>query len=396
MKIVSCRLCGGKLKIILPLGNIPLVNYFPKASEIKKEIKYPLNFCVCTVCELAQLNYIVPPKNIFKSYHYVNGTSKPLVDHLTTLARVCIKDFKINKKNKVLDIGTNDGTLLEPFIKKGVSVTAVEPAKTISEIARAKGINVISEFFNNKLAKKILKMNGKFNLIFATHVLANIVDLHDFIEGVKLLLADDGKLIIEVGSLKKMMRAGKFDSIYHEHYSYFSFKTLKRLLNEHDLTIVDAKENLFHGGSIRITAKHASSSVLGLKFDEKIRTSDFTRFVSLAKTEKNKILKLFKSINKKTVIGFGAPAKGVILLNYCRLDSKKIKFIVDSTPIKQNKFIPGVHIPIYAEDYMQNEDFDYCLILAWNYKGYILKKLKRSKKHFSVIIPFPKLEIIKI
>lgn len=396
MKINKCRFCRGKLDLVLSLGDFPVVNYFPNESEIKKEKKYPLELCICRNCGLAQLNFILDPKKIFQKYHYLSSVSKPLVKHLHNLASDAIKKFNLTNSSKILDIGSNDGVLLEEFKKKHIEAVGVEPSFNCSEISTKKGFRVYENFFDQKLAKKIYQDYGGFDLIAITHTLANIVDLNDFMRGVKLLLKKNGVLVIEVGSLKKMLSDFKFDSIYHEHYSYFSFETLSKLLAKHNLTIIYSKNNLFHGGSLRVFAVHKEINTKASKSLGEVVPSDYKKFVSQIKIRKTKLQNLFSSLEGSLIVGYGAPAKSVTLLNYLSLRSDQISFIVDSTPYKQGRFLPGAHIPVFPEEHLNKVKVDYIFLLAWNYKDEILKKIKSLvKKPVKVILPFSR-EIIEI
>lgn len=397
MHITKCRFCQGKLGLVLSLGQIPIVNYFPSKKELSSEKKFPLDFCVCENCGLAQLSYIVPKEDIFKSYHFLTGASKPLVDHLKKLAGFLIVEFKLGSKSKVLDIGSNDGTLLLEFKKRGIQTLGIEPALNMTRVTKNKNLDTIEGFFDGKSSRKILKKYGKFDLISATRVLANVMDINDFISGVSLLLSSKGVFVAEVSALSEMLFRYQFDSIYHEHYSYFSFSTLSKILEKHNLRIFKLEKSVFQGGELRIFATHRGNISEKLYMKDAVTKKDYIDFANNVKKFRKRFISLIDSKKGLSVAGFGAPAKGVTLLNYCDVGIDKISFIVDSTPFKQGRYMPGVHIPIFKESYLKDKNIDYCLLLAWSYKQEILKKIKKmTKKNTKVIIPFPKLDIINL
>ncbi len=397
MKKTECGFCSGQLLPILTLGNMPIVNYFPSRSELAAEKKYPLELCVCGDCELVQLGFIVPPQQIFRSYHFLTSASKPLVGHLQKLADLCRKEFRLDPRSRVLDIGCNDGSLLLEFKKRKIQTLGVEPATAVAQVAQRRGIRVIPEFFNGSLAKEIRNGDGQFDLLSATRVLANIADLNGFMNGVKLLLAPRGVFVAEVNSLSEMLSKFQFDAIYHEHYSYFSFASLQKILKKHGLSIFKFEKSLFQGGELRIFATHTAHVDKELRMEEGITEADYTRFASEVKSFRKNLQKLFLGLKGSTVAGFAAPAKAVTLLNYCGLGTDAIAIIVDSTPFKQGRFLPGLHIPIYPEDYLKGKKIDAVFLLAWNYRDQIVGKIRRlTGKGTKIIVPFPKLETLSL
>lgn len=392
-----CRYCRGTLVHILSLGKLPLVNYFPTKSEAARVSKYPLDLLYCPACSLAQTGVTVPPPELFETYHYVTGASTPLVAHLSHLAQTCVRDFHLKKGARVLDIGANDGTLLLAFQAKGMKVLGVEPGRNVAAIAQKRGIPVRADFFSFALARKIRKKQGQFDLITATHTLANIPDLGDFFDGVEHLLTPNGTLVLEVASLEEMIRRGQFDAMYHEHYWYFSFVALTKLLSEFGLTITSAGIEPAQGGSILLFAQKGKHLTGALPPIKPLTKPEFTHFAQKVTRFRWRFLRLMASLQGKTVVGFGAPAKGVTLLNYCRMGPEDIAFVVDSTPEKQGKFVPGTGIPVFAEGHLSNSPVDALLILSWNYKEEILKKIKKIVRHpVTVIVPFPILQLTKV
>ena len=397
MKITHCRYCGAKLREILSLGNIPLVNYFPKSNEIAREKKYPLNFVVCVSCGLAQIDYIVPPDEIFLQYHYTTGASIPLVDQLKILADSSMKRFHLTRKLHVLDIGSNDGTLLSFFAERGVGVVGVEPSHALSRTAKQRGVLTVNSFFSRKIARKILQRWGQFDCVFTTHVLANIVDLKDFLHGLSDVLAPQGTAIIEVGYLGSRLENGEFDAIYHEHYSYFSLTSISRILGDQGLSIIDAERCSAQGGAIRVYVQHSAVVEHPFIIQEHITNTDYENFSLKAQTFREEFRHLLGEYKGKTIVGFGAPAKAVTLLSYCNITKNDIAYIVDSTPVKQGRVLPGIHIPIEKPSVLGKQKPDVVVVFAWNYRDAIIQQLASVvSKGTPVIIPFPRLQVVTI
>lgn len=410
MKISKCRICNSDIVRVLSLGKFPAVNYYLALEDLKKkEIKYPLNFCICEVCGLGQLDEIVQARKLFSTYHYISSTSIPLKKHLESLGELCRKKFKLNNSSSVLDIGCNDGTLLKHLNKFRTITLGIDPAKNVVEQTKKSGVKVMSNYFTEKLSKKILKKEGLYDLIFATNTLAQIIDLNDFVSGVRNLLKTDGSFVVEVGYLPKMLFKKTFDSIYHEHYSYFSLMSLNHLFDRNGLEIYDAQEIENHGGSLRVFIKHKKNNkiiktnlfknILGKEHKLKINNrKTYDKFVSSILNFKKEFRSLLINLKKanNTIVGIGAPAKSVILLNFTDINHTIISYITDSTSYKQNRFMPGVHIPILSEDKLKYDNsIDYFLLLAWTYKDAIIKKIKALQgPNIKIIVPFPKLIIL--
>lgn len=402
----QCRICGSKkLYMFLSLGNSPLANNLYDNSELARTQKYyPLEVCVCRDCYLVQLTHMVDPKTLFSHYAYSTGRSIPMNDHFSGLAQTIAKDFKLDVNSLVVDIGSNDGTLLSHFLKLNFKVLGIDPAANIAELARKKGIETVNSLFNTETAKALVDDFGQAKVILATNVFAHVDNLDDFVGAIDCLLDKEGVFVIEVPYLLNFLKHTEFDTIYHEHLSYFSIHPLVQLFKKFKMQIVDIKELSVHGGSVRIFVQREeseSSIAVGdflLKEDKfgvkNISTySDFSKKTANLKKKLQKILLDLKSDNKK-IYGYGASAKSTTLLNYCNIDSKIIDCICDTTPFKQGKFAPGTGIPIVPDSVLFEEMPDYSLILAWNYKEHILRKeaeyLKRGGR-FIVPIPEPKI-----
>lgn len=411
MKITSCRFCKYPLTTVLKLGKMPTVNHFLSAEDLKKrEPKFPLNLCFCEKCALVQIDEVVPPEKLFRHYHYLTAASQPLVEHFRGFAEECRDRHYLGKGSKCVDIGANDGTLLFQLQHHGAeTVMGIDPSLNAIEAAKKIGIKVVPYMFSEKTAKQIAAEYGKFSMVTGTNVFAHTHEIESFLKGAAHLLKKDGVLILEFAHLLEMVAKTQFDVIYHEHISFFSLHALMPFFRKLGLEIFDAKKVLTQGGSLRIYARHMRGKKTG-RITESMKAiiqeenenylnelptlSRFAADVRHFRTQLRDLIHQLKS-HKKKIVGYGAPAKGVILLNYCQLGPRDISYLVDSTDLKQGKFFPGNHIPVFSEQKLENDDFDYVLLLSWNFQEVILKKLETyRKKGVKVIIPFPKLRVI--
>jgi len=366
---------------------MPIPNGFLTKKELKKpEVYYPLGVYFCENCNLVQLTHVVPPEIMFKNYLYIPSTSTTMIQHFKELANEAVKKFKLSPKDLVIDIGSNDGTLLNFFQEDEIKILGIDPASNLVKIARLKGVETIDDFFSVGLAKKILKEKGRAKLITATNVVAHINNLHNLCQGINLLLDREGVFIAEFPYLPDLLSKNEFDTIYHEHLSYFAIKPLTKLFEEHQMRIFDLKRIPVHGGSIRIYASHnqscykESETVREFLEQESLRKlhtkgpyDDFGRRVKVIKRDLLDLLRRLRA-QGKTIVGHGAAAKGNVLLNYCGINTDLIDYIVDSIPFKQGRYTPGTHIPIFPEKRLEKEVPDYTLLLAWNFADEILKK----------------------
>ncbi len=403
----NCRICRkSNLVKILDLGEMPLANEFLKKENLNKsEKKFPLAVYFCKNCGFLQLLDIINPEILFRHYYYLTSASKPLADHFVELGKNLADRFVKSKNDLIIDIGGNDAVLLDS-IKNRCRVLNIEPAKNIAKISKEKKVDTIDEFFTAELAEKILKKYGLTRVITASNVFAHVEDLGDMLNGVKTLIRSQGVFVIEirwVGNLLGLSGIGGFDQIYHEHLSYFSLGALTRLVDQFGLKIFDVKLIPIHGQSLQVyIAKSHEVSEKVEKFLQKEKSLglhdlqtylDFDQRVKENKKElKNLLLKL-KEENKK-IVGYGASAKGNILLNYFQINNKILDFIVDESPLKQGLYAPGTHIPIYSSDRLKENQPDYLLLLAWNYAKSIFKKEQKLKdKGVKFIIPVPEVKI---
>lgn len=401
----QCRICGGKhLVPVLNLGRQPPANGFLKKSEIaKKEPRFPLAVQFCPRCSLLSLRHVVNPRLLFRGYRYETGASAPLVAHFEEEAEMIARKFVRSKNDLVLEFGSNDGALLA-VLKEKCRVLGVDPAKNLAAIARKRGVPTISAFFGEKTASRIQEKYGQARVIVANNVFAHIDDIHDCMRGVAMLLAPNGVFISESHWVGNLIIGGGFDQLYHEHLSYYSLHALMRLAKMHGLVVTNAELFPIHGASIRVSMQRCgttSGAVQRLLEREKklglTSISALRKFAEKAKETRVRLRELIQELARKgkTLAGYGAPAKGNTLLNYCRLGAREIAFLTDTTPSKQGLFTPGAHIPVVSPDVFKTYAPDYLLLLAWNYADAILEREKALRAQgVKFIIPAPKVRTV--
>ena len=408
MGVKRCRVCKHEnLHKFLELGPTPLANNFLKREQLNSpEPSFPLDLCFCNNCGLVQLSYVVPPEMMFSHYLWVSGTSYTVPVHFQQLANEATEIVNAGDDSLVVDIGSNDGTLLKGFKNLGLKVLGVEPATNIAKIARESGMETINSFFNESAALKIVSEKGRAKIITATNVVAHIDDLDNLLKGVKTLLEDDGTFVIEVPYLVDMIENNEFDTAYHEHLSYFAIKPLVKLFKIYDMEIFDVKRVPIHGGSIRVYVKRISAklfvtdavkNLLDIEEKNALHILDaYEKFAERIGTLRENLLSLLKELKMsgKRIIGYGAAAKGNTLLNYCKIDTTILDYIADKNPLKQGLYTPGTHIPVFGVEKIVEDKPDYILILAWNFADEIIKqqqKFKDSGGKFIIPIPEPKI-----
>lgn len=408
-KFPYCRFCKSKKLVqVIDLGSQPAANAFLTRIQLRrKENIFPLKVNFCSNCGQLQLTHVVSPDLLFRNYVYVSSTSPVFVSYFEQYAKSVYKKIKLNKNSFVIDIGSNDGILLKPFQKLGTKILGVDPATEIARQASKNGIETLPEYFDQKLADKIIKRYGFADVITANNVFAHVPYIDDLILSIKKVLKKDGVFIIEAPYLVDFLQKNLFDTIYHEHVSYLSIGPLVVLFKRFNMEIFDVEKTDSHGGSIRVYVKKSESkwkkksSVqefisneknLGLR---KLSTyKNFAKKIEKNKSKLNKILKKLKS-EKKSIIGYGAPAKGNTLLNYFKIGKDTLDYIVDDSVYKQGLYTPGTHILVVPSEKIMKDKPDYVLILAWNFALSIMNKLATYKKEGGkFIIPVPKPEII--
>lgn len=408
-KIKRCRICGSKgLTQFLDLGEMPLPNAFLKSKlEKKTEKKFPLKAGFCPKCTLAQLLHIVDPELMFKNYVYIPSASKTRLDNFREIAQELIRKNPRTHDSLAVDIGSNDGSLLVEFKKIGVRTLGVDPAENLGRVAQLKGIETLVGYFSPATATKIIKKYGKANYITATNVVAHIEDLHGLFSGIKKLLSKNGLFLCEFPYLVDLLDKKYFDTIYHEHLSYFSLSAIKYLLDKKGLVIADIRRTPIDGGALRITiadkkSRYIEAAAVGelLQLEERYRLRQPETYLKFGEEVRQLCSQLKTKLadiksKRKSIVGYGASARGNILLNYLGIDGEILDFVVDSTPYKQGLLTPGTHIPIVPEEAIENTQPDYSLILAWNFAREIMEKqTKYLEAGGKFIIPVPEVKII--
>ena len=405
----ACRFCGSsKLSTFLDLGMSPLCQTAPSKEDLARgEVYYPLHVFVCEKCFLVQLDVFESPENIFGHYLYFSSYSDSWLKHCEDYCEKMTKKLALNGQSFVVEVASNDGYLLQYFMKQGVPVLGVEPAKNVAKVASEKGIPTVAEFFGTKLAKELAVQRGGADLVLGNNVLAQVPDLNDFVEGLKILLKPEGVLTLEFPHLLRLMENNEFDTIYHEHFSYFSFHTTMRILEAHGLRVFDVEELGTHGGSIRVYACRAEASTHKVQpnmerliEDEKRADVDsvtgYQAFASQVRQTKFALMDfLLRAAREgKSVAGYGAPGKSATLLHYCGIGKDLIQYTVDRSPHKQGRFLPGSRIPIYHPDRIRETKPDFVIILPWNLKDEIIKQLEFIREWGGrFVVPIPKVAI---
>ncbi len=406
-KIKFCRVCGSStIKTFFDLGRQPLANSLLPTSVDENENFYPLSLSWCADCNLIQLNHTIDPKILFSHYVWVTGTSKAANEFSEKFYKELVARAGRKKDGYILEVASNDGTFLRPFMRNNYRVLGVDPAKNITDMAEISGVPTKCVFFGTEAAKEIKKEMGLAKMVFARNVLAHVADAHDFVEGLSISLADNGVLAIEVHYAKIILESLHYDSIYHEHLCYFSLKSLERLLNKHGLYVFDLVENLISGGCLIVYAKKkkVKSSLVLFQYRKnelKSRTNELASWKNFAKRSiehREHLLQMLTVANKESeggLVGWGASARSSTLLNFCGIDSKILPVIIDLNPLKQGRYTAGTHIPIKGAEDVISQNPKVVFILAWNFKNEIIDILKNKYKFKGkCIIPLPNEPII--
>lgn len=405
----KCRFCNGDLKFsFADLGMSPLSNSYLKQENLHKmEPFYPLHAYVCDSCFLVQLEEFESAEHIFSDYAYFSSYSKSWLAHARAYTEHMIERFNMDSSWKVMEIASNDGYLLQYFKEQGIPVTGVEPAANVAKVAEEKGIPTIVEFLGVETARKLVEQGYQGNVIAGNNVLAHVPDINDFVGGLKILLAPEGVITIEFPHLMQLMERNQFDTIYHEHFSYFSFVTAERIFKAHGLVLFDVQFLDTHGGSIRIFARHEEDVDKGVepsvnKLREKEIAAGFEvmetyrDFAEQVRETKRKLLEFLITEKRagKTIVGYGAPAKGNTLLNYCGVRSDFLDYTVDLSPHKAGLYLPGTHIPIYSPEKIAETRPDYVLILVWNLKEEVMEQMAHIRDWGGkFVVPIPEVKV---
>jgi len=369
---------------------------------------YPLRVYVCDKCFLVQLQDYVGPEAIFNEYAYFSSYSDSWLRHASNYTEEMIRRFGYNERSFVVELASNDGYLLQYFVKQGIPCLGIEPAVNVAKAAVQKGVPTLTKFFGEQTARELVAEGKYADLMLANNALAQIPDLNSFVKGIKILLAPRGVVTVEFPHLMRLMSDNQFDTIYHEHFSYFSFITTEKIFAAHSLTLFDVEELPTHGGSLRIYARHTEdrSKPVGprpLELREREFTAGLTRletysnFAERVKETKRKLMEFLIGVKRqgKSVVGYGAPGKGNTLLNYCGIRSDFLDYTVDRNPYKQGKFLPGTHIPIFHPDKIRETKPDYVLVLPWNLKDEIRQQLSYiSDWGAKLVVPIPEVQVL--
>jgi SAM-dependent methyltransferase len=408
--VPTCRFCSHPLRVtFVDLGMSPLCQTHITPEQLNQmEPFYPLHAYVCESCFLVQLEKFVAPDDIFSEYAYFSSYSDSWVAHAKRYCDLMEQRFGIGRHSKVVEIASNDGYLLQHFVAKGVNVLGIEPAANVAKVAQEKGIPSHVAFFGRETARDVAQRHGRADLLLGNNVLAHVPDLNDFVAGMKILLGPQGVITMEFPHLYQLMRQNQFDTIYHEHFSYFSFFTVEQVFKAHGLVLFDVEEIPTHGGSLRIYGRHAedaskpvSANVVELRERELRegynRLETYSRFEEQVKETKRTILEFLISAKRagKRIVGYGAPGKGNTLLNYCGIRTDFLDFTVDRSPYKQGKYTPGTRIPILSPDKIREARPDYLFVLPWNLIDEIREQCAYIREWGGqFVVPIPTIKVL--
>ncbi len=405
----ACRACGAPLqRTFVDLGMSPLSNSFLRADQLgAKEPSFPLHVRVCERCFLVQLPEFEAPENIFSDYAYFSSYSTTWLEHARRYVEYMAEHYGLGPQSLVVEIASNDGYLLQYFVARGVPVLGIEPASNVAQAAIAKGIPTLSKFFGRDLGMQLAREGRQADLLLGNNVLAHVPDINSFVAGMKLLLKPRGIITMEFPHLLQLIAQNQYDTIYHEHFSYLSLGAVRELFARHGLDIFDVEELPTHGGSLRIFARHAGmatvngSSVGDLLAREEaagLREPDaYSRFGERVAAHKREVREFLLTAKRdgKSVVGYGAPAKGNTLLNYCGVGPDLLPYTVDRSPAKQGHYLPGTHIPVHAPERIAETRPDYVLILPWNLRDEVMAQMAHIRAWGGrFVVPIPRVEVL--
>jgi hypothetical protein len=404
-----CRFCQAKLnQTLVNLGMSPLCESYLASEQLNSmEPFYPLHVYVCEECFLVQLDEFVSPEDIFSEYAYFSSYSDSWLKHAEDYVEMITRRLSLNEESHVVEIASNDGYLLQFFLDKRIPILGIEPALNVAEVAIKKGIPTITEFFGENSAIDLVKKEKQADLLIGNNVLAQVPDINDFVMGMKILLSKKGVITMEFPHLIRLMEENQFDTIYHEHFSYFSLYSVERIFSAHGLKIFDVDQISTHGGSLRIYACHHDNRELNASLRiEELREQEsqfginnisfYKTFEGQVKETKRKLLEFLIDIKRqgKTVAGYGAPGKGNTLLNYCGIREDFLDYTVDRNPFKHGKYLPGTRIPIFTPEKIAETRPDYVLLLPWNLRTELVEQLSYVREWGAkFIVPIPEVEV---
>ena len=403
-----CRFCGGRLHAFVDLGMSPLCESFLSAEQLNTmEPFYPLNVRICGACFLAQVEEYVTPEHIFREYAYFSSYAQSWLDHAKRYVAMAVERFRLERSSRIVELASNDGYLLQFFVERGIEVLGIDPAENVAKAAEARGVRTLTRFFGQELAGELARDEMMADLVVGNNVLAQVPDINDFVAGIRMILKPHGMVTIEFPHLLRLMAENQFDTIYHEHFSYFSLLTAERILGAHGLRVFDVEPLWTHGGSLRIFACHAANTqqetgprVAQLIAQERAAGLDelgtYAAFAERVKETKRKLLDFLITAKRagKAVVGYGAPGKGNTLLNYCGVRTDFLDYTVDRNPYKHGKFLPGTHIPVLPPERIAETRPDYLLILPWNFKDEIMEQMAFIRRWGGkFVVPIPEVTI---
>ena len=405
----NCRFCAAPLRrTFVDLGMSPLANSYLTSNQLQDmEPFYPLHVYVCEKCLLVQLEECQSPDAIFSDYAYFSSFSDSWLQHAKSYVEMATERFGLGPQSQVIEIASNDGYLLQYFVQKQIPVLGIEPAENVAQAAIEKGIPTRVAFFGQDTATQLVESGTQADVLIGNNVLAHVPQLNDFVAGIQVLLSPHGVATFEFPHLMQLMAENQFDTIYHEHFSYFSFGVVQKIFAAHGLQLFDVEELPTHGGSLRIYAAHDTdvTHAVGERVGTLLATEEATGFTQLShylafdtqvQRVKHQMLDFLIDAKRqgKSVVGYGAPAKGNTLLNYCGVRADLIDYTVDRSPHKQDHFLPGTRIPIYGPERIQETKPDYVLILPWNLKDEIVTQMAAIRDWGGqFIVPIPELQV---
>lgn len=405
-----CRFCNSLIRhSFCDLGMSPLSNSFVDEKRSQEmEPFFPLHAFVCEKCFLVQLEEFEKPENIFNDYAYFSSFSESWLEHARVYVDAMVERFNFKSNSTVIEIASNDGYLLKFFKKKNMNVIGIEPAANVASVAEESGIKTLVKFFGVNTAKKLNEDGVTPDLLIGNNVLAHVPDINDFVSGMKIVLSEKGVITMEFPHLLKLIEKNQFDTIYHEHFSYLSLLTVESIFNHHGLKLFDVEELTTHGGSLRIFACHKNNEIeLNFSNLNKVREDEvnakinnigmYLQFQNKVNHIKRDLLTFLikEKNNNKKIVGYGAPAKGNTLLNFCGIREDFIEYTVDKSPHKQGKLLPGTHISVYPVEKIKETKPDYIFILPWNLKEEIIEQMAYAREWgCQFLVPIPQIQVI--
>jgi len=405
-----CRFCGSDLRrTFVDLGLSPLCETYPSVADLNRgETYYPLHVMVCEKCWLVQLDEYETPEKIFSDYPYFSSFSDSWLKHCDKYCEAMKARFELGRQSFVVEVASNDGYLLQYFVKREVPVLGIEPAANVAKVAVEKGVPTLVRFFGTKLAKELAAEGRCADLVLGNNVLAQVPDLNDFVEGLKVILKPEGVLTLEFPHLLQLIQLNEFDTIYHEHFSYFSLLSTIKVMEAHRLRVFDVEELKSHGGSLRVYACRTESKTHPVEANVRKVLADeaqagldkvdgYETFARQVKETKFALVQflLTAAMQGKKVAGYGAPGKSATLLHYCGIGKDLIEYTVDRSPYKQGRFLPGSRIPIFHPNRIRETKPEYVVILPWNLKEEIMQQLHFIREWGGrFVVPIPKLSVV--